>query len=1834
MFRKSVIPPTSCSLFSAAGIRLAVALIASHGIGAAAPGDVDPDFHLLPNGIRSAIVSVPDGGLLAMRGGAERFDRFGNAVTTFGPTGSATNARLAAIPGGGGVVVGTRSVDGTVKTGVHRFSGSGRWDESFFIAFGGSISAFAVQGDGKIIVGGSVLVNSVTTPVLRRFHSDGTEDTGFAASINGTCRSISFRSDGGILIGGSFTSVGGLSRINAALLNADGSTNPTFTANCAGSGVQWILERHDGRIIIGGGITGVNGTATGTVVAVDTSGAIDPSFAPSDTAITAPGPVALQADGKILLLGRNSSINGLMRLGMNGEVDSSISRGYSSTAVQFTLDGRGGVVVVGSFVQNSVSVPLNERLFNDGGSSVLEESAGGWIWNRSGSLADVGQVTFDHFDGETWSAPVSGLKAGGVWRYEGAVPARGILRARGRTVQSGNMGLVDEFVNIGGATPDVAVGLKNGEVVESGGAVAIPTVLPGYSRDFEFRISNKGDGILENLSTALSGAGSTAFSILNQPSARLAPGESASISVRFQGGDPGSSTVSLDIASNDGATPVHSITVTGTTGTTLSPTFFDAGEIFHVHTGSHFEGSALEFGALDLRFAPAPGTVLTVVRMGSTTTFTPFPDLTPGAVVTATYGGNTYSFLAGYRGGTNGTDLILTLIGDGTFVSSFGDVSLGTSLRTVRRGDGRLLVTSNASGQMALLRRDGEADAGFSAPSVYSQPVLVLQDGKILTGKVRLNRDGSIDSTFVPPAFLEKILAIRRDGKILAEERYSEYSSSRRLVRLLADGSVDPTFTSALPLMSQVYCAEELPDGRLLIGGNGTPLTRLAENGAIDSSFSSTIYAAGMVCQPDGKILVIAPQAGSAANRTNLKRLNADGSTDGTFSVVTDGYIGNVILQTDGRIVASGSFAKIQGVERKGVARLLPGGELDTAFRADVNGTVSSVVPDEDGTMVVSGAITGVSGTASGNLVRIRMGEVSSLVEGVGADGIRWLRSGNLPEFRSVSVEMLPEEGGAWTFLGQAQRIPGGWAFNGLADGNSATFRMSGDMGAGRIDGYLARAGATPSLVVKHQGLVVSPGTGTVDSGEIPRGLERTEKVIITNAGGRDLVDVEVSVTGAHAQDFVIAIAPDEGLSPGSESGLVVKFSPSAVGLRSADLEIRSNDPDMQIRTVALRMVGTSVLSPTFASPSDVPYTGPSFDPGGLMFGTLTLGFAPAKGSVLTVVNNISSDPISGVFLDLPHGGEIETIHAGQTYRFLASYEGGTGNDFVLRLIEPGVVKPEFSADVGGTVWAVNIQPDGKILIGGEFVTVGGVACRRIARLNVDGSLDRSFQAGVNHAIEGIAILPDGRILISGGFVEVNGTPQSGIARLLPDGRLDETFVGNAGPFVHRVLVLKSGKILIGGNISTVGGTAVKNLARLNEDGSLDPAFSCNVEGTGSSGSLGLVYAMVENDDGSVIFGGNFAKVNGSSSASLAKVNSVGQMTPDSFSVVGGVSSLLVQPDGKLLVGGSFLNLGGPRRFARVMPNGLSDPAFYYGFEANDTVTSVALQSDGKIIISGLFTQINGRPAGRIARLHANGILDDTFKGGASGPIYTAPIGRDGSIYAGGAFQRIDEFDIGRIAKLGSSTGANLFTVVSPDVLRWERTGSAAEMKGVEFLHSGDGSSWTKLGDGLRISGGWELAGATLPESGFLRASGRTLVSNRATAVLEETLLHGRTLTPIETWRQGRFGSPTNERSGANIEDPDGDGQKNLVEYAFGSDPNAGNPTFPLSWNAVADGYEVSFVKPSGVTDVIYGAEWSETMREDDWHPATDLGDGGTVGFKVVAEGLPRLFFRMRVSNP
>jgi uncharacterized delta-60 repeat protein len=391
----------------------------------------------------------------------------------------------------------------------------------------------------------------------------------------------------------------------------------------------------------------------------------------------------------------------------------------------------------------------------------------------------------------------------------------------------------------------------------------------------------------------------------------------------------------------------------------------------------------------------------------------------------------------------------------------------------------------------------------------------------------------------------------------------------------------------------------------------------------------------------------------------------------------------------------------------------------------------------------------------------------------------------------------------------------------------------------------------------------------------------------------------------------------------------------------------------------------------------------------------------------------------------------------------------GTGG-LVTHDFNPG---QSISEDDG---YAVVVQPDGEIVVGGESNPLSGITAPDFAllRLNVDGTTDPTFGTGGQvltpipdnstfSSLAGLALQPDGKIVAAGWN---DNYPQADfvLARYNPDGSLDNGF-GNGGLVVTNppvdtligfsiALQPRSGKIVFAGNTfdpnTFTGGFVIE---RYNPDGSVDTHYGTGGQtSTEFTGLQDVLYPVKPRilPDGKIVVATTisiFPNGGGGEDFGLAEYNPDGSLNT-SFGTDGrvatdfgrqqdfvtGLALEFVQGSPKIVVVGSILPPGsgfsGDIGVARYNLDGTLDTSFGHGGEAivdlgaNTMAGGVAVQPDGKIVVVGTTTESgNTFPFTEfsVARLTVAGSLDPSFGNGGIVLTDLSPSGSPGTLDAG-----------------------------------------------------------------------------------------------------------------------------------------------------------------------------------------------------------------------------------------
>lgn len=427
-------------------------------------------------------------------------------------------------------------------------------------------------------------------------------------------------------------------------------------------------------------------------------------------------------------------------------------------------------------------------------------------------------------------------------------------------------------------------------------------------------------------------------------------------------------------------------------------------------------------------------------------------------------------------------------------------------------------------------------------------------------------------------------------------------------------------------------------------------------------------------------------------------------------------------------------------------------------------------------------------------------------------------------------------------------------------------------------------------------------------------------------------------------------------------------------------------------------------------------------DGSAIVGGAFTQGFGRALSNVLrlNVDGSLSSLPIAGT------NGQVRALAVQPDGRLLI---GGTftqvGNPprlstGVARLHSDGRVDSTFNATINGTVRAIALLPDGRIVVGGQFSTASGVERRNLAVLRSGGQVQFDAGFNTNGAVNSLTADIDGTLVIGGDFTEIGNVALARLARMTPDGAMVYGLADAEAP-VRALHVHSDGQLILGGDFLAIDNQPRARLARLDQERNLDPIWRAVTGGS--------VHAIAEQPDGGLLVGGNFTTANGEARSRLMRVTPQGQLETTlrpSASAGSAVRSTANQADGGLLVAGSFTSFGGQPRegIARLRANGQIDLGFNPNIDGGNVLALAALD-DGAALLAGSFTSVNGNPRQGFAKLLANGSLDNGFAAPSfSGSVDDLFLTDRFRVYVVGNFDRVGNFTSAGVARLRLSNGA------------------------------------------------------------------------------------------------------------------------------------------------------------------------------------------------------------------
>ena len=338
-----------------------------------------------------------------------------------------------------------------------------------------------------------------------------------------------------------------------------------------------------------------------------------------------------------------------------------------------------------------------------------------------------------------------------------------------------------------------------------------------------------------------------------------------------------------------------------------------------------------------------------------------------------------------------------------------------------------------------------------------------------------------------------------------------------------------------------------------------------------------------------------------------------------------------------------------------------------------------------------------------------------------------------------------------------------------------------------------------------------------------------------------------------------------------------------------------------------------------------------------------------------------------------------------------ATYNG-VNRGRIARINNDGSLDMGFDSSLGfteGRPLHSATQADGKIVVVGEFSSYANVLKRLIIRLNTDGSIDNSFEAvNPQPAVSGqVEVLSSGKILTS---IIFSGAE---IERLNQDGSWDSTFNVSYGANnkLHQIVRFPSNKMAIlgKGEFGRYNNHIANPIIKINEDGSVDAGFSF-VETNLSQIPLGSFINRIEviaAQNEKLLLAGSFSATSLMTTTKILRLNEDGSkdLSFDATSVFpltsfSSLTTMKVQADGKIIVGGYGINGSNDYGMVRLNSNGTRDNSFTWSnIDGGGEIKQIEIQDDGKILLGGFFTSYGGNSAVSLMRLLPDGTFDTTF---------------------------------------------------------------------------------------------------------------------------------------------------------------------------------------------------------------------------------------------------------------
>jgi len=685
-------------------------------------------------------------------------------------------------------------------------------------------------------------------------------------------------------------------------------------------------------------------------------------------------------------------------------------------------------------------------------------------------------------------------------------------------------------------------------------------------------------------------------------------------------------------------------------------------------------------------------------------------------------------------------------------------------------------------------------------------------------------------------------VAIGSDGELLFVgffDRIKENLQSS-IVKTASDGTVDQNF---IPTINGSLDQIEIQgDGKILLAGsfsqiNGqsqSGLARLNEDGSLDVSYepsvSHFVSKDAMVLDGSGRVVLGGDFSSiNGQNQSHLARLNIDGTLDSGFNTTVNDDVKAVAIQNDGKLIIGGSFTLVNGVIRNKIARLNADGTLDMTFNpnggADSLRGVTSIDVNADGKIAIAGDFSTLGGVASPPVAVLNAdGSVLSSFDA------------EISFFSAGQVKLLADDK---VLVGGIIGLP----FLSPLDGNFIRLNTDGSLDATFDPGI---DWAVVNFVLDDSGNAILSGLFT----ELSNNSFTAVSKVATN-GTLDTFNLGDLELIANGKDVLLdaALQTDGKIVVSGNFSSINNITRHNIARLNSDgsVDVQFNaSADNDVESISIQADGKILIAGNLDSVNNIAISNLArlnID------GSLDEEFTPNPNCRVRDVLSLSNTNI------LIAGCFFQVASQAQTDVALLDSSGGLVSGF------------KSDIDIDSLVYALQEQPDGKFLLGGQFAQVNGVARSNLARLELDGTLDAAFNPIIDGLVRSIINTSDSKIGIAGFFNNVGGAAHQSLAKLNLDGTVVSAFSPMVSLTANDLVQQNDDKILVGGIISRVNGSSIDEIARINTDGSLDETFNPIPSST--------VSKILLQSDEKVVIAGRFRTVSGEDRSTIARVEKI-----------------------------------------------------------------------------------------------------------------------------------------------------------------------------------------------------------------------------------------------------------------------------------------------------------------------------------------------------------------------